>query len=206
MMRRPYCVIVGTLFLVVASFSIAQVQTEAPDFVLLNGRVFTATEAHPYAEAIAIKGSRIFGVGTNQNISAMAGPTTQRIDVRAHVIIPGLNDVHTHFGADFEGTVIDFAGLDPECSQVLNKVRQEASKAAPGMLLFGMIGASAFFDPACTPVALDKIAPDRPVILSTWTPHAAMLNQMAAQKFAINPSDPPPLAGWFAKDMKSKTW
>ena len=51
MLRRPYCVIVGTLFLVVASFSIAQVPTEAPDFVLLNGRVFTATEAHPYAEA-----------------------------------------------------------------------------------------------------------------------------------------------------------
>jgi predicted amidohydrolase YtcJ len=122
MLQRPYCVIVGTLFLVVASFSIAQVPTEAPDFVLLNGRVFTATEA------------------------------------------------------------------------------------APGMLLFGMIGASAFFDPACTPVALDKIAPDRPVILSTWTPHAAMLNQMTAQKFAINPSDPPPLAGWFCKDMKSKTW
>ena len=43
MLRSPYCVIVGTLFLVVASFSIAQVPTEAPDFVLLNGRVFTAT-------------------------------------------------------------------------------------------------------------------------------------------------------------------
>jgi predicted amidohydrolase YtcJ len=44
------------------------------------------------------------------------------------------------------------------------------------------------------------------VLLWTWSPHAAMLNQAAARKFGVRPSDPPPLGGWFGKDMKSRQW
>lgn len=179
---------------------------DVPDTIFVNGRVFTAANAHPYAEAIAVKGSRILAVDTNQQISALARPNTRRIDLGRRLVIPGLNDVHTHFGADFEATVMDFGGLDPVCARVLDKVQQTASSAPRGALLFGMIGPAAFFDPACTPAALDKIAPGDPVVLSTWTPHAGMLNQLATQKFGINLNDPPPLAGWFGKDMKSKTW
>ncbi len=81
--------------------------------------MFTATEAHPYAEAIAIKGTRILAVDTNQRISSIAGPNTRRIDLSGHVVIPGINDVHTHFGADFQGTMVDFGAPEPACTQVL---------------------------------------------------------------------------------------
>ena len=179
---------------------------DVTDTIFANGRVFTATDARPNAEAIAVKGSRILAVDTNEHISAMAVANTRRIDLGGRLVIPGLNDVHTHFDADFGATVMDFGGLDPECAQVLDKVRQTAISAPRGALLFGMIGPSAFFDPACTPAALDKIAPGDAVVLSTWTPHAGMLNRLATQKFGINLNDPPPLAGWFGKDMKSKAW
>ena len=178
----------------------------APDTIFVNGRVFTATDAHPYAEAIAVKGSQILAVDSNEYISAMAVSNTHRIALGGRLVIPGLNDVHTHFGADFKATVMDFGGLDPACAQVRDQVRQTARRAPRGALLFGMIGPSAFFDPACIPAALDKVAPGDAVVLSTWTPHAAMLNRLATQKFGIGPSDPRPLAGFFGKDMKSKAW
>lgn len=57
-----------------------------------------------------------------------------------------------------------------------------------------------------TPAALDRIAPGDAVVLWTWSPHAGMLNQAAAQKFGVNQGDPPPLGGWFGKDMKAKKW
>lgn len=195
----------GILLLLACGMAFAQ-RPDGPDTIFVNGRVFTATDAHPNAEAIAVQGARILAVDTNEHISAMAVANTRRIDLGGRVVIPGLNDVHTHFGADFEATVMDFGGLDPECVQVLDKLRQTASSAARGALLFGMIGPSAFFDAACTPAALDKIAPGDAVVLSTWTPHAGILNQLATQKFGINLNDPPPLAGRFGKDMKSKTW
>ena len=38
------------------------------------------------------------------------------------------------------------------------------------------------------------------------SPHSGMLNQAAARKFGVREDDPPPLAGFFGKDMKSKRW
>jgi hypothetical protein len=51
---------------------------EAPDTILINGHVFTGTEARPYAEAIAIKGARILAVDSTEKISSMSGPKTRR--------------------------------------------------------------------------------------------------------------------------------
>lgn len=85
-----------------ASPSGAQVQprTAPPDTILVNGRVFTGSETHPYAEALAIKGTRILAIGTSEEISSKAGPTTRRIDLAGRLVIPGINDSHTHFEAD----------------------------------------------------------------------------------------------------------
>jgi predicted amidohydrolase YtcJ len=85
-----------------ASPSGAQVQTgtATPDTILVNGRVFTGNETHPYAEALAIKGTQILAIGTSEEISSKAGPTTPRIDLAGRLVIPGINDSHTHFEAD----------------------------------------------------------------------------------------------------------
>src|SRR5260370_25152559 len=88
------------LLLFAAGTSAAQVHTEAPDTILFNGRIFTATDATTRAGAIAINGARIVAVGENQQILSMAGANTRQIDLAGHVVIPGINDVHTHFEAD----------------------------------------------------------------------------------------------------------
>lgn len=194
------------LVLVVCAMSLAQNTAKPADIILVKGRVFTATDAHAYAEAIAIQGTRIQAIGTNQEISALAGPSTRRIDLAGNLVIPGLNDVHTHFGRDFQGVMLDFGGMEPPCAQVLEKVRQAVRQEPPGTLVEGMIGGVAFFDAGCTASALDRIAPSDPVVLWTWSPHAAILNQAAARKFGIHANDPPPLAGWFGKDMKAQKW
>ncbi len=202
------------LVLLAAGVFAAHAPSEPPDMILVNGRVFTGTDAQPFAEAVAVKGTRIFAVDTSQKISSLAGPNTRRVDLGGRLVIPGLNDVHTHFGltpvpslqGDSRGTMVDFGGPEPLCTQVLERLEQAARNASPGTLLLGVIGPLAFFDPGCTPAALDKTAPHDAVVLWTWTPHAAMLNQAAAQKFGIRLNDPPPLGGWFGKDMKSKKW
>jgi hypothetical protein len=54
--------------------------TEGPDTILVNGRVFTGSETHPYAEALAIKGTQILAIGTSDEISSKAGAKTRRIE------------------------------------------------------------------------------------------------------------------------------
>lgn len=64
---------------------------------MVNGKIFTANAAVPYAQAIAIQGERILAVGTSEEISRLASPRTIQIDLKNRVVIPGINDAHYHF-------------------------------------------------------------------------------------------------------------
>jgi predicted amidohydrolase YtcJ len=181
-------------------------QTDGPDVVLVNGRVFTAVDSRPFAQAIAIKGSRILAVGTSHEISALAGSTTRRIDVGGRLVIPGVNDSHVHFDEEAIATHLDFGDSELACTQLLERIRQAIRKAPRGALFTGTITQQAFFDPVCTPAALDQIARETAVVLWTPTLHAAMLNQAATRRLNIRTADPPVLGGWFGKDMKAARW
>ncbi|MDO8677009.1 MAG: amidohydrolase family protein [Acidobacteriota bacterium] len=66
----------------------------APDTILLNGKIFTANAAQPWAEALAIRGERIIAVGANTAIAAQAGTSTRRLDLGGRTVVPGFNDAH----------------------------------------------------------------------------------------------------------------
>jgi hypothetical protein len=64
----------------------------APELVILNAKVFTNDSARPWAEAVAIKGDRVIGVGTSAEVKASAAPDTRVIDAGGRVLVPGFND------------------------------------------------------------------------------------------------------------------
>jgi predicted amidohydrolase YtcJ len=66
------------------------------DLVLLNGKILTVDERFSIAQAVAIKGDRIVRVGTDQDVTRLAGPSTRRLDLRGRTVIPGLIDNHMH--------------------------------------------------------------------------------------------------------------
>ena len=88
------------------SIAVASQQREAPDLILLNGKVFTADPAKPWVEAIAVRGDRIDAVGTTAALRERAGARTRVIDVAGRVVIPGINDAHTHVGTRPPGVEI----------------------------------------------------------------------------------------------------
>jgi predicted amidohydrolase YtcJ len=68
-----------------------------PDTVLINGKIITVDSEDTVAEAMAIKDGKIIAVGTSRNISKLAGPGTQAIDLKGMTSTPGLMDSHCHF-------------------------------------------------------------------------------------------------------------
>src|SRR5206468_49429 len=76
------------------------------DLLLLNGKVFTADPAHPWAQAIAIRGERIVAVGERAAVEREAGRGVRRLDLGGRVVIPGINDAHAHVGPELPGTPI----------------------------------------------------------------------------------------------------
>ena len=70
------------------------------DLVLYNGKILTADHPDPdrftIAEAVAVFGDRIVGVGSSQAMLEIAGPQTRRIDLGGRTMIPGRIDTHVH--------------------------------------------------------------------------------------------------------------
>src|ERR1043165_3627648 len=77
----------ATLFAVPAS-------AQAPDTVLLNGKIVTYDS--PPAQALAVRDGRIAAIGSAAGIRATAGPSTRVIDLGGRTVIPGLTDSHIH--------------------------------------------------------------------------------------------------------------
>ena len=62
-----------------------------PDFVFYNGQVLTADKDVDFtvAEAVAVRGNRVFKVGTTEEIRRLAGPSTRTVDLKGRSVTPG---------------------------------------------------------------------------------------------------------------------
>ncbi len=67
------------------------------DRVLVNGNILTVDADDSVAQALAIRDGRIVAVGTNDEIEALVGTGTERIDLQGLTATPGLLDIHCHF-------------------------------------------------------------------------------------------------------------
>lgn len=177
----------------------APAQQPAPDLVLLNAKVFTSNAGQPHAEAVAVRGERIVAVGTSKEIAALAGPYTKSLDAGGRVIIPGINDAHYHINIDPEHYELPIESLDPHWDEITAGISKAITKVPKGRWIRGVIGVSVLEDPQATRAALDKIAPNNPVMLYVWTGHASILNTPALAKLHISEDQPNPEGGQYIR-------
>jgi len=103
--------------------------TQPADTIVVNGRIATLDPKQPNAEAIAIRGERIVAVGTDHQVSSFKGPSTRVIDAGRRIVIPGLNDAHTHFirGGLTYTNEVRWDGV-PSLAEGLRRVREQARR------------------------------------------------------------------------------
>ena len=105
-------------------------KTETPaDTLIVNGRIATLDPKQPNAEAIAIRGERIVAVGNPGELERYRGPNTRVIDAGRRIVIPGLNDAHTHFirGGLTYTNEVRWDGV-PSLAEGLRRVREQARR------------------------------------------------------------------------------
>ncbi len=158
------------------------------DLLLKNGRVWTGDPADPWAEAVAIRGSRILAVGNNGSVADLAGPHASVIDLRGRLAIPGFNDASTQF---LSGSLalggIDLTGV---CSlaDMQARVRDYAATHPKDAWLAGSGWQYECFPDHRLPTRqdLDAVVRDRPVFLRAADLHAAWVNSKALQLAGVN--------------------
>jgi predicted amidohydrolase YtcJ len=176
-----------------------QAQPDEVNLLLINGKVFTADPAAPWAEAVAISGNRIAAVGATIALNRLAGANTRIVDAGGRVVIPGINDAHTHVGARLPGVSLKLDGDDPTLAQVTAAVRVAAASLPEGRWIYGTVGERVLGDPKATRFTLDDAAPGRLVKLSAWTGHGVLFSTAGLRAIGIGDGDPDPPFGAYRR-------
>jgi len=170
--------------------------------VLYNGKIFTADECAPWAQAIAIQDDHILAVGTNADVLAVAKAGTRRIDLDGRTVVPGMNDAHVHVLSS-PGVYLDtpafIPGPGPTLSEVLGMIADGASMTPPGTWLVVIVGSNVMDDAGANRFALDTVSPDHPVKLEAFSGHGTYLNTTAMQALGIAEDEPDPFAGSYER-------
>ena len=176
---------------------------QAPDTVLLNGKVVTLDARSTTQEAIAVRDGRIIAVGTTADIRKLAGPATRVIDVRGRTVIPGLIDSHLHAirAALSFSTEVNWIGAR-SLEEALGRIRAASRTMKPGswLIVAGGWNVQQFEENRRpTQAELTAVAPNNPVYVQLgygW----AMLNPLAHKTLGISSETDLPGGGRFERD------
>jgi hypothetical protein len=116
-----------------AVIAAAPARAQAPDAVLVGGKVVTMDAVSSVREALAIHEGRIIAVGTSAEIRALAGPATRVIELQGRTVIPGLIDSHLHAirAALSFSTEVNWIGAG-SLEEGLGRIRAAARALEPG--------------------------------------------------------------------------
>jgi predicted amidohydrolase YtcJ len=178
-------------------------QAHASRTVFLNGKIFTADPAHPWATALAVEGNTIIAVGSDNEVRPLTNnPNARVIDLNQKTMIPGLNDAHVHvvvpLGAYLNAPTF-IPGPGPTLAEVQATLQAGASNTPAGTWLFMFVGTGVSEDPAATRFALDGVTANHPVALFAWAGHGIWLNSLGMATLAIGDFEPDPFGGFYER-------
>ena len=162
------------------------------DTVIRNANVVTMTEGRlgPAPQAIAICGGRICALGSDRDITRLVDGGTRVIDVGGKTILPGFTDSHVHF------TQTGLGNLGPQVygitsrEAVLEIAADAANRAPSGEAV--LIHGCCFHEldkPLCLK-DLDRVAPDRALLVADMGAHACAFNSKAWNLLGVSADDP----------------
>ncbi len=192
----------GALLAIPAGAKPQSAKSPSADTIILHGKVYTENAAQPWAEAVAIHGGKILAVGSDAAITNLGGAGTRVIDAGGHLVLPGFVDCHIHF---VEGSLsLGYVNLEgsKDIAEIQQRLRDYAAKHPGKDWILGLGWNYAMFGAETLPNKkyLDKLFPDRPVVLDGFDGHTSWVNSKALQLAGITNSTPDPPNGIIVRD------
>ena len=175
------------------------------DVILSNGKIITVDDEFTIAQAVAITGDRVIAVGTNQDITRLAGPSTRSIDLNGRAVVPGMIDNHAHYME--EGVLwtdeLRLDGIETR-QQAIEMMRAKASSLPPGRWVYTLGGWSPdqFTDEkrSFSREELDGIVNTHPVLLQ-FTRAETYVNSRAIEILGLEKRTDP----WIKRDANGRS-
>jgi predicted amidohydrolase YtcJ len=184
------------------------------DNVFLNGKVITVDGDFSICQAVATRDGIIIATGRNTDVRSLIGKNTRVIDLKGKVMLPGINDCHTHaalFGGTRPPLMLDLTfPTVKSIKDIVKLVAERVKTAAPGEWIRGFGWDEGYLveclqDRTHHPTRwdLDAISPDNPVCLGDFSVHSLWLNSKALELAGITRDTPVPVGGDIVKDSET---
>jgi predicted amidohydrolase YtcJ len=178
------------------------------DLVLQNGRIVTIDDTVPEAQALASSGDRIVFVGSTGDVARYIGPSTNVIDLKGQLAIPGFIEGHGHFVGIGESKLgLDLTG-STSWNQIVQMVAEAVQRAKPGQWIVGRgwhqdkwaSKPQPNVEGFPTHASLDVVSPNNPVVLTHASGHGVFVNAAALGLSGITRGTSNPEGGDILKD------
>jgi predicted amidohydrolase YtcJ len=198
---------IAQICFVAIALAAAPAAAQAPDTILVNGKILTVDAQFSTREALAIRDGRIVALGTSADIRKLAGRETRVIDVQGHTVIPGLIDSHLHAirAAQTFSTEVNWIGAS-SLTEALGRISEAARTMKPGawLIVAGGWNVQQFKENRRpTQAELVAAAPNNPVYVQLgygW----AMLTPLAYKALNITSDADVPSGGKMERDPSGK--
>ena len=151
------------------------------DLVVTNARIYTVDDAHPLAQAMAVRDGRVLFVGSAREAKALTGPRTRVLDLAGRTVIPGMTDAHAHLlGLGQALRSVDLTGTR-SYDEVVARVAARAKELPAGSWIVGRGWDQNDWGDTRFPThdALSRAVPGHPVFLTRVDGHAGLANARA---------------------------
>lgn len=171
--------------------------------LLYGGRIYTVDPRQPQAEAVVVHGTDIVHVGSLDQAAAYVDASTERLDLRGGLCLPGFIDAHDHLAMGAVSKLgVNLSGVTGT-QDVLDVVRRYVAETPGTSVLRGHGWYPASFDTRSPRREwLDAITGERPMVVASADMHDTWFNTAAMRQAGINAStpDPDPGSQYFVRD------
>jgi predicted amidohydrolase YtcJ len=171
-------------------------RSEQADTVFVGGRVFTAGMVASRPGAVAVRGGQITAVGSDAEVRELVGTSTDVVDLRGGLLIPGFQDAHAHpvvSGVELLRCDLHYCE-SADAALALIGGYAAAHPELPWILGSGW-SMEHYAGGTPTRQQLDSVVPDRPAYFPNRDGHGVWVNTRALELAGVTASTPDPADG-----------
>ncbi|CAB4898713.1 MAG: amidohydrolase family protein [Actinobacteria bacterium] len=170
------------------------------DLIIRNAHIATLDPHAPWASALAVRGGRIVGVGSVDELhDEFYGPQTRDVDMGGATVMPGLHDAHNHHQVGGKADLMEIEFLPTATlDQIVEMIRAYALELPEGAWVVGGSWGSTLIAELNEPGAkqrIDDASAGRPVLLVDDSHHNKWANSRALELAGISDATPDPVDG-----------
>lgn len=193
------------LFFLLIIFSSIILQAQEMKKAFINGKIYTVNDNQPLAEAVVVEGNKIIFVGSSSDAKKLIDNSTEVIDLKGKLMLPGFIDNHVHFvSGGFYLLGIDLRPAN-STTEFKNILKNYAAKH-PGKWITGGYWNHENWEVKDLPTKemIDEVVPDQPVFVERLDGHMGVANSLALKLAGITKETETPEGGLIVKDISGE--